>query len=148
MLHPSKEDKNFTKDESGSQDDVTPSKANNIVPKDELRSQDTVTPSKANNIVSEDDSRSRDNVKPSKADNIFTNDEYEVEKLVDICYNDLDGSNKRELKFKGAENSMVAPDAKILLENGIPIVSNQVQHSLGDMRPQQRMASNSQSVKQ
>ncbi|KAK9061604.1 hypothetical protein SSX86_018786 [Deinandra increscens subsp. villosa] len=29
---------------------------------------------------------------------------------------------------------------QIILENGIPIVSNQVQHSLVDMRPQQRMA--------
>ncbi|KAL8227820.1 hypothetical protein R6Q57_015404 [Mikania cordata] len=29
---------------------------------------------------------------------------------------------------------------QIILENGIPVVSNQVQHSLVDMRPQQRMA--------
>ncbi|CAN6438767.1 unnamed protein product [Victoria cruziana] len=29
---------------------------------------------------------------------------------------------------------------RIILENGIPIVSNQVQHSVVDMRPQQRMA--------
>ncbi|XP_058107672.1 uncharacterized protein LOC131251153 [Magnolia sinica] len=29
---------------------------------------------------------------------------------------------------------------QIILENGIPIVSNQVQHSIVDMRPQQRMA--------
>eukprot|EP00475_Leptophrys_vorax_P005726 TRINITY_DN13458_c0_g1_i2.p1 TRINITY_DN13458_c0_g1~~TRINITY_DN13458_c0_g1_i2.p1 ORF type:complete len:269 (-),score=17.24 TRINITY_DN13458_c0_g1_i2:181-912(-) len=29
---------------------------------------------------------------------------------------------------------------QIIIENGIPIVSNQVQHSLVDMRPQQRMA--------
>ncbi|GJW52592.1 copia protein [Tanacetum coccineum] len=42
---------------------------------------------------------SHDNVTPSKADNICTND-YEAEKLVDICYSDLDGTNKCELKFK------------------------------------------------
>lgn len=29
---------------------------------------------------------------------------------------------------------------QIILENGIPVVSNQVQHSIVDMRPQQRMA--------
>lgn len=29
---------------------------------------------------------------------------------------------------------------QIILENGIPVVSNQVQHSLVDMRPQQKMA--------
>ncbi|XP_044482697.1 flagellar radial spoke protein 5 isoform X1 [Mangifera indica] len=29
---------------------------------------------------------------------------------------------------------------RIILENGIPVVSNQVQHSIVDMRPQQRMA--------
>jgi aryl-alcohol dehydrogenase-like predicted oxidoreductase len=29
---------------------------------------------------------------------------------------------------------------QIILENGIPIVSNQVQHSIVDMRPQRRMA--------
>ncbi|GKC55266.1 DNA (cytosine-5)-methyltransferase CMT2 isoform X1 [Tanacetum coccineum] len=73
-------------------------KAENIVAGSQ--DDDTVTPSNANNIVSEDDSKSWDNVRPSKAKKIFTNDEYEVEKLVDICYNDLDGSNKRELKFK------------------------------------------------
>nr|GEW42947.1 hypothetical protein [Tanacetum cinerariifolium] len=76
---------------AGSRDDVTPSKADNI---------GTVTPSKANNIVPKVESRSRDNVTPSKANNIFMNDEYEVKKLVNICYNDLDGSNKREIKFK------------------------------------------------
>ncbi|PWA80759.1 bromo adjacent homology (BAH) domain protein [Artemisia annua] len=43
---------------------------------------------------------SQDDVTPSKADSIATKDEYEVEKLVDICYSDLDGTNKRELKFK------------------------------------------------
>ena len=43
---------------------------------------------------------SQDDVTPSTADNIVSKDEYEVEKLVDICYSDLDGTNKRELKFK------------------------------------------------
>nr|GEX49456.1 hypothetical protein [Tanacetum cinerariifolium] len=103
---------------AGSRDNVTPSKADNIVMKDEYEAEnivtgsqdnvtpskednnDIVTPSKANNIVPKDESRSRDNVTPSKADNIFTNDEYEVKKLVNICYNDLDGSNKHEIKFK------------------------------------------------
>lgn len=41
-----------------------------------------------------------DDVVPSKADDIDPEDEYEVERLVDICYSELDGSNKRGLKFK------------------------------------------------
>ncbi|XP_024995332.1 DNA (cytosine-5)-methyltransferase CMT2-like [Cynara cardunculus var. scolymus] len=38
--------------------------------------------------------------KPSKAKKIVPEDEYEVERLVDICYSDLDGTSKRGLKFK------------------------------------------------
>ncbi|KAI7749813.1 hypothetical protein M8C21_011767 [Ambrosia artemisiifolia] len=41
-----------------------------------------------------------DDVIPSKKHNIVPKDEYEVEKLVDICYSELDGTCKRGLKFK------------------------------------------------
>lgn len=43
---------------------------------------------------------SPENVLGSKSINIVPKDEYEVERLVDICYSDLDGTNKRGLKFK------------------------------------------------
>ncbi|KAI3714040.1 hypothetical protein L1987_72630 [Smallanthus sonchifolius] len=41
-----------------------------------------------------------DDVIPTKEHNFVPKDEYEVEKLVDICYSELDGTSKRGLKFK------------------------------------------------
>ncbi|KAJ0812135.1 putative DNA (cytosine-5-)-methyltransferase [Helianthus annuus] len=41
-----------------------------------------------------------DDVIPSKEHNVVPKDEYEVEKVVDICYSELSGSSKRGLKFK------------------------------------------------
>ncbi|KAF5754366.1 putative DNA (cytosine-5-)-methyltransferase [Helianthus annuus] len=41
-----------------------------------------------------------DDVIPSKEHNVVPKDEYEVEKVVDICYSELGGSSKRGLKFK------------------------------------------------
>ncbi|KAK9052559.1 hypothetical protein SSX86_029188 [Deinandra increscens subsp. villosa] len=41
-----------------------------------------------------------DDVMPSKKHYIVPKDEYEVEKLVDVCYSELDGTSKRGLKFK------------------------------------------------
>nr|XP_043640111.1 DNA (cytosine-5)-methyltransferase CMT2-like isoform X2 [Erigeron canadensis] len=43
---------------------------------------------------------SPDNIIPSKADNRVSKDEYEVEKMVDICYSELGGTSKRGLQFK------------------------------------------------
>ncbi|KAL9998619.1 putative DNA (cytosine-5-)-methyltransferase [Helianthus debilis subsp. tardiflorus] len=41
-----------------------------------------------------------DDVIPSKEHNVVPKDEYEVEKVVDICYSELSGTSKRGLKFK------------------------------------------------
>ena len=43
---------------------------------------------------------SADDAIPATANKNVAEDEYEVERLVDICYSDLDGTSERGLKFK------------------------------------------------
>ncbi|KAL7610992.1 hypothetical protein Lser_V15G11030 [Lactuca serriola] len=56
--------------------------------KDQIQDQDSMLAESADDVSI-----------PSKPDDIVTEDEYEVERLVDICYSDF-GKNKRELTFK------------------------------------------------
>ncbi|KAL1204157.1 Flagellar radial spoke protein 5 [Cardamine amara subsp. amara] len=65
--------------------------------------------------------------------------DYAIDGYLDALKHLTDLKEEGKIKTIGLTN-FDTEKLKIILENGIPVVSNQVQHSIVDMRPQQRMA--------